>query len=85
MMLPIDETNNAQEASAWSAMTQSGGYILGALGPLGIGWLHDATGSFIQAFYGLAIIIVLQIMVQLAIGNKKALQRFMINESSDRQ
>lgn len=72
LMLPIDETNNAQEASAWSAMTQSGGYILGALGPLGIGWLHDATGSFIQAFYGLAIIIVLQIMVQLAIGNKKS-------------
>ncbi|HBU84876.1 MAG TPA: MFS transporter [Paenibacillus sp.] len=72
LMLPIDETNNAQEASAWSAMTQSGGYILGALGPLGIGWLHDATGSFIQAFYGLAIIIVLQIIVQLAIGNKKS-------------
>ncbi|KOY17181.1 MFS transporter [Paenibacillus xylanivorans] len=72
LMLPIDETNNAQEASAWSAMTQSGGYILGALGPLTIGWLHDTTGSFIQAFYGLAIIIVLQIMVQLAIGNKKS-------------
>ncbi|QOS81242.1 MFS transporter [Paenibacillus sp. JNUCC31] len=72
LMLPIDETNNAQEASAWSAMTQSGGYILGALGPLTIGWLHDATGSFIQAFYGLAIIIVLQIIVQLAIGNKKS-------------
>ncbi|UPK43337.1 MFS transporter [Paenibacillus pabuli] len=72
LMLPIDETNNAQEASAWSAMTQSGGYILGALGPLTIGWLHDATGSFVQAFYGLAIIIVLQIIVQLAIGNKKS-------------
>jgi CP family cyanate transporter-like MFS transporter len=72
LMLPIDETNNAQEASAWSAMTQSGGYILGALGPLTIGWLHDATGSFIQAFYGLSIIIVLQIIVQLAIGNKKS-------------
>ncbi|MCZ1264739.1 CynX/NimT family MFS transporter [Paenibacillus tundrae] len=72
LMLPIDETNNAQEASAWSAMTQSGGYILGALGPLAIGWLHDTTGSFVQAFYGLAIIIVLQIIVQLAIGNKKS-------------
>lgn len=72
LMLPIDETNNAQEASAWSAMTQSGGYILGALGPLALGWLHDTTGSFVQAFYGLAIIIVLQIIVQLAIGNKKS-------------
>lgn len=72
LMLPIDETNNAQEASSWSAMTQSGGYILGALGPLAIGWLRDLTGSFVQAFYGLAIIIVLQIIVQLAIGNKKA-------------
>lgn len=72
LMLPIDETNNAQEASSWSAMTQSGGYILGALGPLAIGWLHDLTGSFVQAFYGLAIIIVLQIIVQIAIGNKKS-------------
>ncbi|MEK4055271.1 MFS transporter [Paenibacillus sp. FSL F4-0087] len=72
LMLPIDETNNAQEASAWSAMTQSGGYILGALGPLALGWLHDTTGSFVQAFYGLATIIVLQIIVQLAIGNKKS-------------
>jgi len=72
LMLPIDETSNAQEASSWSAMTQSGGYILGALGPLAIGWLHDLTGSFVQAFYGLAIIIVLQIIVQLAIGNKKS-------------
>lgn len=53
-------------------MTQSGGYILGALGPLGIGWLRDLTGSFVQAFYGLAIIIVLQIIVQIAIGNKKS-------------
>lgn len=72
LMLPIDETSNAQEASSWSAMTQSGGYILGALGPLAIGWLHDATGSFVQAFYGLAVIIVLQIIVQMAIGNKKS-------------
>lgn len=83
LMLPIDETNNAQEASAWSAMTQSGGYILGALGPLAIGWLHDTTGSFVQAFYGLAIIIVMQIMVQLAIGNKKALRRCMVNQSPE--
>ncbi|MFM9281966.1 MFS transporter [Paenibacillus jiagnxiensis] len=72
LMLPIDETDNASEASSWSAMAQSGGYILGALGPLGIGWLHDASGSFVYAFYGLAVIIVLQIMVQLVIGNKKS-------------
>ncbi|MDN4604293.1 MFS transporter [Paenibacillus sp. F6_3S_P_1C] len=83
LMLPIDETNNAQEASAWSAMTQSGGYILGALGPLAIGWLHDATGSFVQAFYGLAIIIVLQIIVQLAIGNKKSSPASYVKPESD--
>jgi CP family cyanate transporter-like MFS transporter len=57
LMLPIDETSNAQEASSWSAMTQSGGYILGGLGPLAMGWYYDATGSFVQAFYGLAGII----------------------------
>jgi CP family cyanate transporter-like MFS transporter len=71
LMLPIDETRSTQEASAWSAMTQSGGYMLGALGPLLIGWIHDATDSFVQAFYVLAIIIVLQIIAQLVIGNPK--------------
>lgn len=71
LMLPIDETRNAGEANAWSAMVQSGGYILGAAGPFLLGRIHDISGSFPQAFYVLAIIVMVQIFVQFMIGNKK--------------
>lgn len=71
LMLPIDETRNGMEANTWSAMVQSGGYILGAVGPILIGMIHDFSDSFINAFYVLAIIIVLQIVIQFVIGNKK--------------
>lgn len=71
LMLPIEETDNAEAASAWSAMNQSGGYILGSLGPLFVGWVHDAWGSFEVAFGGLSILIVIMLVLQLNIGNKK--------------
>ncbi|OBZ15773.1 CynX/NimT family MFS transporter [Bacillus sp. FJAT-26390] len=72
LMLPIDETRSVGEANAWSAMVQSGGYILGAAGPILIGRIHDITGSFVQPFYLLGIVIVLQIAVQVLVGNRKA-------------
>ncbi|BBI34113.1 MFS transporter [Cohnella abietis] len=72
LMLPIEETRNAGEANAWSSMVQSGGYIMGAAGPFVVGRIHDVSDSFIQAFYVLAVMIVLQIIVQVVIGNKKA-------------
>ena len=38
-------TKSAQEAAALSGMAQSLGYLLAAVGPLLIGFLHDATGD----------------------------------------
>lgn len=69
LMLPIQEAHNAGEANAWSAMTQSGGYTLGAIGPLIVGLLFDHSGSFITAQWGLGVMIVLMIIVQCCIGN----------------
>lgn len=73
LMLPIDETSNAEAASAWSAMVQSGGYVIGSLGPFFVGWMHDVSGGFTTAFVGLAAVAVTMIMAQLLIGNKKEL------------
>lgn len=39
-------TKTAQEAAALSGMAQSLGYLLAAVGPLLIGFLHDATGAW---------------------------------------
>ena len=64
LLLPLDATDNPQEAAAWSAMTQSAGYVIGATGPLILGWIHDATDSFSTAIAGLIVITLAMMVVQ---------------------
>lgn len=66
LLLPLDATSIAQEAAAWSAMTQSAGYVIGATGPFLLGWIHDATNSFSSAIKGLIFINLAMIVVQVA-------------------
>ncbi|MDN4079321.1 MFS transporter [Paenibacillus polymyxa] len=56
LLLPIDKTNSALEASTWSAMTQAIGYMIGAIGPIIIGVLYDYTGSFRPTMYLLIVL-----------------------------
>lgn len=72
LMLPIEETSNTEEASALSAMTQSGGYIFAALGPFFVGSIHDYAGSFPPALIGMSILVAVMILIQFKIGNKKS-------------
>ncbi|MEW9701134.1 CynX/NimT family MFS transporter [Paenibacillus sp. SI8] len=65
LLLPIDMTSSAQEAASWAAMTQSVGYIIGATGPIILGWIHDATHSFSLAIIGMIVINVVMIGVQI--------------------
>ncbi|KIL43600.1 MFS transporter [Jeotgalibacillus alimentarius] len=67
LMLPIIETNTYQEASAWAAMSQGGGYVISALGPLGVGAVYDFTGSYTVALYGMAAIIVTMGVIQIVL------------------
>lgn len=46
MVLPLDNTSNADEANAWTAFIMGVGYFVGASGPLLLGILRDMTGSF---------------------------------------
>lgn len=66
LMLPIDSTNNVNDATSWSAMQQSAGYVIGAVGPILLGWTHDAFNSFTPAIIGMIVIIILMIMMQIA-------------------
>ncbi|CAG7653061.1 CynX/NimT family MFS transporter [Paenibacillus allorhizosphaerae] len=73
LLLPLDATEHPHEAAAWSAMTQSVGYIIGASGPLILGWIHDATNSFAYAVLSLVIINVVMMAVQFgATASKRA-------------
>lgn len=66
LMLPIMETRTAEEAGTWSAMSQMGGYILGAFGPLFIGWMFDLTDQFNASIIAMLVIVMLMIGVQLS-------------------
>lgn len=81
LMLPIDETSNAQDASSWSAMTQSVGYVIGALGPILVGWIQDLTSSFVLAFVGLAVVCAAMTLVGLLIGSNKGTERELLAAS----
>ncbi|MGC3790200.1 CynX/NimT family MFS transporter [Priestia aryabhattai] len=56
LLLPLDMASSPMEASTWSAMTQAIGYMIGAVGPFIIGFLHDYLGSFVPTLYLLIII-----------------------------
>jgi CP family cyanate transporter-like MFS transporter len=46
MTLPLDNANDVEEANVWNAFTLTVGYLIAAGGPLTVGILRDATGSF---------------------------------------
>ncbi|KQO17570.1 MFS transporter [Paenibacillus sp. Leaf72] len=72
LMLPIVETDTPEEAGAWSAMSQCGGYIIGAMGPLLIGAIYDRSGSFMAALLAMLAVIVVMIGVQVVITGGKS-------------
>ena len=44
-MLPLDEAKTNREASSWSSMVMSGGFMMSAVVPLLIGTVYDLTGT----------------------------------------
>lgn len=68
LMLPLLMTQRADEVSAWSSLSQGGGYVLGALGPLAVGRIFDATDSFQPALIGMVVVTILMIGVQVMLG-----------------
>ncbi|WP_042159569.1 CynX/NimT family MFS transporter [Paenibacillus gorillae] len=75
LLLPLDETDNAEDASSWTSMVQFGGYILSGIGPIFTGWIHNITGSYPISFIGLSIIGLFVVVLSLVIGNKKSTER----------
>ncbi|WP_339160065.1 MFS transporter [Paenibacillus sp. FSL W8-0186] len=75
LLLPIDMTGNPQEAASWAAMTQSVGYVIGAAGPLILGWIHDTTHSFSAAIIGMIIVNLLMMGFQYLAVSKKPMKQ----------
>ncbi|PUB13918.1 CP family cyanate transporter-like MFS transporter [Paenisporosarcina sp. OV554] len=72
LLLPLDETTDPKETNAWTAMVQTGGFIMGGLVPLAIGILYDYSGTHQMTYYVMLVLIVGMFVVT-SLLNKKAL------------
>lgn len=75
LLLPVEETDRAEDANAWTSMVQCGGYTIAGIGPAFTGWVHDATGSYPQAFLGLSVICLFIIALSLVLKDRRSLAR----------
>ena len=50
LLLPLDETETAEETNSWTAMMQTGGFIIGGLLPLVIALVYDWTSNHHYTF-----------------------------------
>lgn len=74
LLLPLDETTDAKEANAWTAMVQTGGFIMGGLVPLMIGVLYDRSRTHQITYYVMLALIVGMFVVTFLL-NKKTLHK----------
>lgn len=72
LLLPLDETHDAESANKWTAMMQTGGFVMGGLLPLVIAIVYDIT---LNHYYTLIIIMALyvgMVVLSFLIGNNKS-------------
>jgi CP family cyanate transporter-like MFS transporter len=68
LMFPLIETNTAEDASAWTAMMQAGGYILGGTLPIISGIIRDVTNNNEYVFMLLMLLSLILLPLAYAIG-----------------
>ncbi len=56
MTLPLDNAANADEANSWNAFVLLVSYVIAAAGPLLVGQIRDASGSFHPALWMIAAV-----------------------------
>lgn len=71
LLLPLDEVETAVEANSWTAMMQTGGFIIGGLLPLVIALVFDLTANHLYTFIILMLLFVLMFVLALFMGNQK--------------
>ncbi|WP_110929985.1 CynX/NimT family MFS transporter [Paenibacillus bouchesdurhonensis] len=71
MMLFGLRTSNAYDAAELSGMAQSVGYLLAAVGPTFVGYLHDATGGWRMPMYFLVGVALLVLIFGIASGRNR--------------
>lgn len=75
LLIPIADSKNTEEATSWSAQMQSGGFMLGSIGPLVFGLTLDMFGSFTPA---LVVVLVTILVMSAAIAGMEK-RSFLVN------
>ncbi|WOV89003.1 MFS transporter [Sporosarcina oncorhynchi] len=70
LVLPLDETDTPEQTNAWTAMMQTGGFIIGGLLPLLIAVLYDWTGNHDFTFLIFALLFLGMLGLTFIIGDK---------------
>ncbi|KAB2454389.1 MFS transporter [Bacillus sp. CH126_4D] len=70
LMLPLYETKTSEDASAWTAMMQSGGYIMGGFIPVLAGIARDYFNSYTQVFIIMALLSFILFLLTLVMNKK---------------
>lgn len=71
LLLPLDETETPEETNSWTAMMQTGGFIIGGLLPLTIALVYDWTLNHHYTFLILLLLYLLMFILTFKIGDKK--------------
>ncbi|MGG0260229.1 MFS transporter [Bacillus mycoides] len=71
LMLPLYETKTSEDASAWTAMMQSGGYIMGGFIPVLAGIARDYFDGYTQVFIIMALLSFLLFLLTLVMNKRK--------------
>ncbi|MEK4741128.1 MULTISPECIES: MFS transporter [unclassified Bacillus (in: firmicutes)] len=71
LMLPLYETKTSEDASAWTAMMQSGGYIIGGFIPVLAGIARDYFDGYTQVFIIMALLSLILFILTLVMNKKK--------------
>ena len=71
LLLPLDETDTADETNSWTAMMQTGGFIIGGLLPLLIALVFDLTSNHTYTFIILSTMYLIMFVLTVIIGDKK--------------
>ena len=75
LLLPLDEAVTGEEANTWTAMMQTGGYIIGGLLPLVIAVVFDITADHLYTYLIIMMLFVIMFILTLFMGDKNEKQR----------
>jgi len=71
LLLPLDETETPEETNSWTAMMQTGGFIIGGLLPLIIALVYDLTANHRYTFIIMLSLYSMMFVLTFLIGDKK--------------